>query len=98
MKYSKYYILGIIGTLLTLYYSVLVLGIVNQGGLLMLTSGIISLLGLITLIGFKRANNLAAALFLISAISNLVINNSILTAMLPGILGFIIIIDRKSNV
>lgn len=98
MKHNKYYILGIIGTLLTLYYSVLVLGIDNQGGLLMLTAGLISLLGLITLLGFKRAYNLAAALFLISAISNLVINNSIFTAILPLILGFILIIDRKSNV
>lgn len=98
MKFSKYYILGIIGSLLTLYYAILVLGIVNQKGLLMLTSGMISLLGLITMIGFKRAKNLAAALFLISAISNLVINNSIFTAILPGVLGFILIIDRKPYV
>lgn len=98
MKYSKYFILGIIGSLLTLYYSVLVLGIVNQAGLLMLASGMISLLGLITMIGFKRAKNFAAALFLISAISNLVINNSIFTAILPGVLGFILIIDRKNHV
>ncbi len=98
MKYNKYYILGIIGSLLTLYYAVLILGIVNQDGLLMLTSGMISFLGLITMISFKRAKNLAAALFLISAISNLVINNSIFTAILPGVLGFILIIDRKPYV
>lgn len=98
MKFSKYYILGIIGSLLTLYYAILVLGIVNQKGLLMLTSGMISLLGLVTMIGFRRAKNLAAALFLISAISNLVINNSIFTAILPGVLGFILIIDRKPYV
>lgn len=98
MHFSKYYILGIIGSLLTIYYAVLVLGIVNQKGLLMLTSGIISLLGVITMIGFKRAKNLAAAFFLISAISNLVINNSIFTAVLPGLLGFILIIDRKHHV
>ncbi|KAF0091589.1 MAG: hypothetical protein FD141_1378 [Fusobacteria bacterium] len=98
MKHSKYYILGIIGSLLTLYYAVLILNIFDQEGLLMLTSGLISLLGLITMIGFKRAKNLAAALFLISAISNLVINNSIFTAILPGVLGFILIIDRKPYV
>lgn len=98
MKHSKYYILGIIGSLLTIYYAVLILNIFDQEGLLMLTSGLISLLGLITMIGFKRAKNLAAALFLISAISNLVINNSILTAILPGVLGFILIIDRKPYV
>ena len=98
MKFSKYYILGIIGSLLTLYYAILVLGIANQKGLLMFTSGMMSMLGLVTIIGFRRAKNLAAALFLISAISNLVINNSIFTAMLPGVLGFILILDRKHYV
>jgi len=97
-KYSNYYILGIIGTLLTLYYSVLVLGLDNQKGLLMLSAGIISLLALLILIGFKKAKNLAAALFLIVSISNLVINNNILTAVIPGIVGIGLIIDRKTNV
>lgn len=97
-KYSNYYILGIIGTLLTLYYSVLVLGLDNQKGLLMLSAGIISLLALLILIGFKKAKNLAAALFLIVSISNLVINNNILTAVIPGIVGISLIIDRTTNV
>ncbi|MDD2370547.1 MAG: hypothetical protein PHQ32_00900 [Firmicutes bacterium] len=98
MKFSKYYILGIIGTLLTLYYSILVIGLFNQNGLLMFTAGIASLLALLILIGFRRAKNLSAALFLLVSISNLVINNSILTAVIPAILGISLIIDRNANV
>lgn len=98
MKKSRYYIMGIIGTLLAFYYAILVTGIDTQEGLLMLTSGCFSLLGLITMSGFKKAKRLSAALFLISAISNLVINNSITTALLPGILGFMLIVDGKKNV
>ncbi len=98
MRYSKYYILGIIGTLLTLYYSILVLGLLNQKGLLMFTAGITSFLALLILIGFKRAKNLSAALFLVVCISNLLINNNILTAVLPGVLGISLIVDRKTNV
>lgn len=98
MKFNKYYIIGIIGTLLTLYYSILILGLFNQKGLLMFTAGITSLLALLILIGFKRAKNLAAALFLLVSISNLVINNNILTAVLPAILGISLIINRRTNV
>ncbi len=98
IRNNRYYILGILGTLLTLYHSVLVLGLETQGGLLMFTAGITSFLALFILIGFKRAKNLAAALFLLVSISNLVINNNILTAILPGILGISLIIDREKNV
>ena len=98
MKNSKYYIIGIIGTLLTFYHAILILGLENQKGIIMMSSGLFSLLGLLTLFGFKRARSLAIAFFLLSAISNLVINNSILTAILPALLGIILFMDRKQNV
>ena len=98
MKKSKYYILGLLGSLLSFYYGLLVLGLESQYGVLLVSAGLFMLAGLVVLWAFPRSRDLCAAIFLISAASNLVVVNSIFASILPAVLGIFLIAERNKHV
>lgn len=98
MKRSKYYILGLLGSLLSFYYGLLVLGLESQYGVLLVSAGLFMLAGLVILWGFPRSRDLCAAIFLIAAASNLVVVNSIFSSILPALLGILLIAERNKHV
>ena len=98
MRKSKYFILGILGSLISFYYGLLVKGLEGSDGLLLVSAGLLILAGLAILWAFPRTRDFSAALFLAAAASNLVLINSIFAAILPAVLGILLIAERNRNV
>ena len=98
MKTNRNAILAILGCLVSFYYGFLVLGPDSQNGLLMIAAGLTIFAALLLLLFFPRAQGLAATLLLLSAATNLIINNSIFTSLFPATLGILLISERDRHV
>lgn len=97
MKLKTYSSLGILGILLSLYYSLIRLGLDTKGGALLFSAGLVAFTALLVQLNFKKAILLAGFLYLLAAAVSLVLLNSIFTGIIPAFLGVALILEGKGH-
>lgn len=98
MRKSSYLILGVLGGVIILYEGLFVMDPLTHRGLLMLFGGLVSLGALLLLWGFPKAIRLSGILFILVGVLNFILLNSIFTAILPSVLGILLVIRRGQGV